>query len=113
MRIGIDIRNIGKKRTGDEAVFFNLVKNLALIDFVNEYYLFTDITDASISPNIEVSLGISGKKKFQIVFLKCPNKFVWNLQTLPGYLRKNPVDVYLTQYITPFCVPKRIKIITV
>ena len=29
MRIGIDIRNIGKNRTGDEVVFFNLVKNLA------------------------------------------------------------------------------------
>ena len=42
MIIGIDIRNIGKKRTGDEAVFFNLVKNLAAIDEQNEYFLFTD-----------------------------------------------------------------------
>ena len=28
MIIGIDIRNIGKNRTGDEVVFFNLVKKL-------------------------------------------------------------------------------------
>ena len=45
MIIGIDIRLIGKKRTGDEVVFFNLVKNLAKIDSKNEYKLFTDITD--------------------------------------------------------------------
>jgi len=32
---------------------------------------------------------------------------------LPQYLRQNPVDVYLTQYITPFFVPKKIKIATI
>ncbi len=33
--IGIDIRNIGKKRTGDEVVFLELVKNFAILDKEN------------------------------------------------------------------------------
>lgn len=110
--IGVDIRNIGKKRTGDEAVFFNLVKNLALIDNVNEYKLFTDITDEKTLHDIKYKLEIEDKNNFQIVSLGA-NKFSWNFWTLQKYLRKNPVDIYLTQYITPFFVPKSTKIITI
>lgn len=112
MTIGIDIRNIGKKRTGDEAVFFNLVKNLALIDNKNKYLLFTDITDTTILCNMVVKLEIENNQNFKIIPLKCPNKFIWNIWTLPEYLRKNPVDVYHTQYITPFFVSGKVKIIT-
>jgi glycosyltransferase involved in cell wall biosynthesis len=112
-KIGIDIRNIGKKRTGDEAVFFNLVKNLALIDTENEYQLFTDITDTTILHSMVVNLGIESKNNFKIISLKTANKFTWNFWTLPRYLRKNPLDIYQTQYITPLFVPKKIKIITI
>ena len=120
MIIGIDIRNIGKKRTGDEAVFFNLVKNLGKIDNVNNYKLFTDIQDAGILIDITNRLGIGDKENFEIVSLSLNpspkgrgrNRFVWNFWTLPKYLRKNPVDVYHTQYITPFFMPKKVKIIT-
>jgi glycosyltransferase involved in cell wall biosynthesis len=114
MKIGIDIRNIGKKRTGDEVVFFNLVKNLALLDNTSEYLLFTDTTDTTLLySNVVKPLGIESKKNFKIISLKCANKFIWNIWTLPRYLRKNPVDVYHTQYITPFFVPRRIKIVTI
>ena len=113
MHIGIDIRNIGKKRTGDEVVFFNLVKHLALIDSINEYSLFTDITDTTILHSIVVKLGVELKNNFKIISLPCSNKFVWNFWTLPKYLRRNPVDIYQTQYITPFFVPKKVKIITI
>lgn len=113
MRIGIDIRLIGKKRTGDEAVFFNLVKNLALIDKRNEYRLFTDIVDEKIITDITRRLDIENKNNFQIISLKTKNKFTWNFWTLPNYLRFQPVDVYQTQYITPFFVSKQIKIFTV
>lgn len=112
MRIGIDIRNIGKKRTGDEAVFLNLVKNLAKIDDKNEYLLFTDIDDATLLPNIVAKLGIENKKNFKLVSLKTANKFTWNFWTLPHYLRKNSVDVYHTQYILPFFVPRRTRLVT-
>lgn len=112
MQIGIDIRNIGKKRTGDEVVFFNLVKNLAGIDNFNQYLLFTDITDSLILRSIRENLGIEDKNNFKIVSLKCPNKFVWNAWTLSKYLRQNPVDIYHTQYILPFFVPRKIKLVT-
>lgn len=113
MRIGIDIRLIGKKQTGSEATFFNLVKNLALIDDKNEYELFTDITDTRILQDIKVSLGIENRKNFEIISLETKNKFSWNFLTLPKYLRKNPTDIYLTQYITPWFVPRKIKILTI
>jgi len=113
MRIGIDIRNIGKQRTGDEVVFFNLAKNLALIDSENEYILCTDILDPSVLKDIAERLEIQNKPKFQIVSLKTANRFSWNFWTLSAYLRQNPVDIYLTQYITPFFVPKKIKIATI
>jgi glycosyltransferase involved in cell wall biosynthesis len=111
--IGIDIRNIGKKRTGDEVVFFNLVKNLAKIDNFNSYKLFTDIADEKILGRIKNDLEISDKPNFQIVCLETANKFIWNFWTLPGYIRKNGLDIYLTQYITPFFIPKTVKIITI
>lgn len=113
MKIGIDIRNLGKKRTGDEAVFFNLVKNLALIDNANEYFLFTDISDAAILEEIRANLGIKDKPNFRIISLQSRNRFAWNFWTLPRHLRKKPVDIYHTQYITPWFVPRKIKIITV
>ena len=113
MQIGIDIRLIGKKRTGDEAVFFNLVKNLALIDVKNNYQLFTDILDQEILTSIKKDLGIENKSNFKIISLETKNKFSWNFWTLSAYLRAHPVDLYLTQYITPFFVPKNIKILTI
>jgi len=113
MKISIDIRNIGKKRTGDEVVFFNLVKNLALIDEKNNYQLLTDILDREILKKIKYDLGLENKSNFEIITLKTKNKFSWNFWTLPNYLRKNPPAIYLTQYITPFFVPKRIKILTI
>jgi glycosyltransferase involved in cell wall biosynthesis len=113
MQIGIDIRNIGKKRTGDEVVFFNLVKNLALIDSSNDYQLFTDLLDQEILVSIKKDLGIENKRNFEIISLATKNKFSWNFWTLPKHLRANPINLYLTQYITPFFVPKKIKILTI
>jgi glycosyltransferase involved in cell wall biosynthesis len=113
MIIGIDIRNIGKKRTGDEVVFFNLTKNFARLDDKNNYKLFTDINDEKIIGRIKNNLEINNKANFEIISLKTKNKFSWNFWTLQKYLRKNPVDIYLTQYITPWFVPKKIKIATI
>jgi glycosyltransferase involved in cell wall biosynthesis len=113
MQIGIDIRLIGRKQTGSEAVFFNLVKNLALIDGENNYQLFTDLCDQETLAKIKRDLCIENKPNFEIIPLATKNKFSWNFWTLPKHLRKNPLDLYLTQYITPFFVPKKIKILTI
>lgn len=112
MKIGIDIRMLGRKRTGDETVFFNLVKNLALIDSENEYVLFSDERSEEEVAEIRRSLGIEAKTNFTCVTLPTTSKFVWNFWTLPAYLRKHPVDVYHTQYIVPFFVSRKIKIVT-
>lgn len=108
MKIGIDIRNIGKNRTGDEAVFLNLVKNLAKIDKINSYKLFTDIKDKEKLEKIKKDLEIENSDNFELVPLLAKNRFSWNFWTLQKYLRENPVDAYLTQYITPWFVPKKI-----
>ncbi|EKE16309.1 MAG: mannosyltransferase B-like protein [uncultured bacterium] len=113
MKIGIDIRLIGKQRTGDEVVFFNITKKLAEIDSNNEYLLFTDIVDKDIINQIKRDLEISEKNNFQIISISTKNRFSWNFFALAHYLRKNPVDIYLTQYIVPFFVPRKIKIITI
>jgi glycosyltransferase involved in cell wall biosynthesis len=113
MKIGIDIRLIGKKRTGDEVVFFNLVKNLARLDTVHIFELFTDIIDKEILQEISQDLGIVERNNFKIISLPTKNKFSWNFWTLPRYLRNSPVDIYLTQYITPFFVPHSVKIVTI
>lgn len=112
MKIGIDIRNIGRKRTGDEVVFLNLVRNLASIDSKNEYILLTDKRTEDELQIIRDTLGIEGKENFRIITLPSENKFDWNIWFLPKFLRESDIDVYHTQYITPFFVPKRIKIIT-
>ena len=136
MKIGIDIRNISKKRTGDEVVFFELVRSLRNTNFTKlrstnnnakiKFYLFTDIGDEKILESIKRDLGIEKMEDFEVVPLVknstgffallrmtvLANKFIWNIWTLPKYLRKHPVDVYHTQYITPFFVPRKIKIIT-
>jgi glycosyltransferase involved in cell wall biosynthesis len=113
MKIGIDIRLIGKKRTGDEVVIFNLVKGLAQLDSNHEFELLTDAKDENVLNEISQQLGIAQKKNFKIVSVPCKNRFAWNFWTLPNYLRKNPVDIYHTQYITPWFVPKTIKIVTI
>jgi glycosyltransferase involved in cell wall biosynthesis len=113
MRIGIDIRPIGKKRTGDEVVFFNLVKNLAKIDSENEYELFTDIVDENVLKEINEKLEIVDNDNFKIITLETPNRYSWNFWSLGAYLRKHPVDIYHTQYITPWFVPKKIKVVTI
>jgi glycosyltransferase involved in cell wall biosynthesis len=113
MKIGIDIRLIGKKRTGDEVVFFNLVRSFAQIDTDHNFKLFTDITDPEVLKEISRNLGIVGKKNFEIISLATKNKFTWNFWTLQKYLKKNPVDIYHTQYITPFFVPRSVKIVTI
>ncbi|MCX6762326.1 MAG: glycosyltransferase family 1 protein, partial [Candidatus Moranbacteria bacterium] len=111
MKIGIDIRLIGKKQTGSEAVFFNLVKNLAEMDNSNQYFLFTDHNpekDKDLKVEIE---KLNLKDNFEIIFVKKTNRFCWNFWYLPNYLRKNPVGVFHTQYIAPFWLPKNVKLV--
>ena len=112
MKIGIDIRNIGKHRTGDEVVFLNLVRELLKIDRQNEYLLFLDgRTDEEIHL-LRNRLGMADDGNARFVVLPARNKFDWNLWWVPRYLRTHAVAIYHTQYIVPFFVPKRTRIVT-
>ncbi len=113
MRIGIDIRNIGRKRTGDEAVFLNIVRELSCIDSENEYQLFLDRRSAEEQREISMRLGISGKKNFHLVLLdSARTKFDWNAWHIPRYLAAHEIDIYHTQYIAPLFVPRRTALVT-
>jgi glycosyltransferase involved in cell wall biosynthesis len=112
MKIGIDIRNIGRQRTGSEAVVLELTKNILKIDHANEYFLFTDTEDRDVLDNIEKSLELEGVDNVRIISLKARNKFAWAFWAMPKYLRKNKLDVYHTEYILPFFIPKRTRAIT-
>ncbi|MFA7209245.1 MAG: glycosyltransferase family 1 protein [Parcubacteria group bacterium] len=115
MRIAIDIRNIGKKRTGDEVVFFNLVKNLAVIDKENEYLLLTD-RNPELDADLRESIAfLQLAPNFKVVSLcqKGSGKIIWNAWILPEYLRRNPVDILQVQYITPLFISRKIKIVTI
>lgn len=112
MKIAIDIRNIGKQRTGSEVVVLELTKNILRLDEENEYLLLTDTDDEVVLENIKKSLELSDKGKAQIISLKAKNKFIWAAWTLPRYMHKNKLDVFHTEYILPFFIPKNIKVVT-
>lgn len=110
-RRAIDIRLLGKKRTGDEAVFFNLTKELLALDQEHEYWLLTDEKDPSLLLQLQNRLGCVDQKNVRIVSLSGKNRFLWNLVTLPWFLFRHRVDAYHTQYILPLCIPKRTRVL--
>lgn len=112
MRIGIDIRNIGRKRTGDEVVFLNLVREFARFDRVNEYFLFIERRTELELADISERLGIVGRENFRIVPLPARNKFDWNAWYVPRALRANAIDIYHTHYILPLFAPKQTALVT-
>ncbi len=108
--IAIDIRLLGRKRTGDEMVFFHLTKEVLKIDRHNQYRLLTDETDTEKLRGLAVRLECLGQHNVEIVSLPSNNRFAWNLFTLPRYLFFHQIDVLHTQYILPFLIPRRTKI---
>lgn len=112
MTIAIDIRLIGKKRTGDETVFFHLTRALLKEDSENQYLLMTDIRDDEDKAVILGRLQAVGKRNVEIMTLLGKNRFLWNMVTLPWFLFRHQVDIYHTQYILPLLFPARTKMVT-
>jgi glycosyltransferase involved in cell wall biosynthesis len=110
--IAIDIRLLGKKRTGDETVFFHLTKELLHMDTVNHYFLLTDETESAKVAFLYAYLECIGQTNVEIISLPAKNRFVWNLFVMPRYLFQKKIDIFHTQYILPFFSPKRTKIVT-
>ncbi len=112
--IAIDIRLIGRNRTGDEAVFRNLVRGMLAIDRTDRYLLLTDRTDGESRRLICEAVGADGMlpDNAEIVTLASPNRYAWNFFTVPMFLLRRKVDIFHTQYILPVFVPKRTRIVT-
>lgn len=112
MKIGIDIRVIGKNRTGDETYTRELTKNLLGIDKENEYFLYTDSDDPDYLARVKKILQLKKGQKVQITPVLPAAKMFWTFWSLPAHIKKNPVDILHVQYITPQFLPKKTKVIT-
>lgn len=110
MVIAIDIRLLGKKRTGDETVFRYLTRALIALEQEATLLLLTDETDPEKIASLKKELRAEGKANVEIVSLGKANRYVWNLFAVPRFLRGRKVDIFHTQYILPFFVPKRTKL---
>lgn len=105
--IAIDIRLIGRNRTGDEMVFLNLVRELLLLESEYEYWLLTDRKDPRFLSELQTLLGIRDHHSVRVVSLWGRNRFFWNLVSVPIFLFRHRVDIFHTQYILPAFVPAR------
>lgn len=109
--IAIDIRLIGRNRTGDEAVFLNLTRELLALDRENRYLLLTDRHEPAFLGELGRMLGIADNGQAQIVSLQGRNRFVWNLVSVPLFLLWKEPDIFHTQYILPAFVPARTRVV--
>jgi glycosyltransferase involved in cell wall biosynthesis len=113
MKIGIDIRVVGKKRTGEETYVKNLIKNLLKIDQKNQYFFYTDTNDKKIISEIKNKIDSNNQfGNYNIIPVLPASKMFWTFLTLPKFLRKNPVDILHVQHITPQFLPFETKLIT-
>lgn len=111
-KVAIDIRLVGKNRTGDETVFFELTKELLRAHPEHSYVLLTDASQSSL-PALQKKLELSiGDTRAEIVSFGPQNKFRWNALTMPFFLRKRKdIEVFHTQYILPLWIPKRMAVV--
>lgn len=111
-KVAIDIRLIGNQRTGDEAVFFELTKALIQEHPEHQYVLLTDKKGEELV-HVQERLGIAAAKaEVEVVSFGPQNRFVWNAVTMPLFLgKRKDIEVFHTQYILPFFVPNRIKVV--
>lgn len=111
MKIGIDIRAIGRQRTGDEAYTLGLIQALEKTDQENQYFLYTDTNNKGDLLRIEKKLALASKN-FKVVSVLPSSKALWTFFALPRQIKQNPVDVLHVQYISPFWLPSGTKLIT-
>lgn len=109
MRIAIDIRKIGAKATGDEVYTYYLVKELMKFK-QSQKHDFLLLSDKPIS-DVEKNLPPL-PSNFKIFEIKPKTKWLWTFFSLPRFLKRNPVDVLHVQYIAPFFLNKKIKLLS-
>lgn len=110
--VAIDIRLLGKQRTGDEQVFFGLTKELVHNHPEHRYVLLTDKKEdelAALSESLQLS---EAPADVELISFGPVNRFRWNGITLPlFFFRRKDIAVFHTQYILPFILPDRLKVV--
>ncbi|MDZ7611822.1 MAG: glycosyltransferase family 1 protein [Candidatus Moranbacteria bacterium] len=114
MKIGIDIRAIGRQRTGDETYTLNLVKKLLKIDKNNQYFLFTNTKNKKEIEEItdKITDGRKMPANAEIVPVLPAGKLFWTFSALPLKARELELDILHVQYITPLFFIGKTKIVT-
>lgn len=111
-KVAIDIRLIGKQRTGDETVFFELTRELIQNHPEHQYVLVTDKEESEL-PTLRKRLGLDQRAaETELISFGPRNRFWWNAFTLPLFFwKRKDIQVFHTQYILPFWVPGRVKVV--
>jgi glycosyltransferase involved in cell wall biosynthesis len=108
MRIGINARPLGMKRTGTGNYVYGLAQSILRTAPQHEYFLYS---------NREISLPVAGEayhERLDPSFGWCPGSF-WCLARVGGLLERDKVDVFWsTSTILPVGIgPSVLKVITV
>ena len=107
MNIAIDIRAVGKKRTGDEVYTLELVKGLMQLETGHSFYLFTDTEDWYQVPVLK-----NLPANWQVIPLLPKSKLIWTEYLLPKACHKYHIDLLHIQYIAPIWgLPKYTKML--
>jgi glycosyltransferase involved in cell wall biosynthesis len=107
MNIAIDIRAIGKKRTGDEVYTTELIKGLVRLEIGHNFYLFTDTEEWYQSPVLR-----DLPQNWRIIPLLPKSKLLWTEYLLPKACHQYHIDLLHIQYIAPlFGLPKYTKML--
>lgn len=98
MLIGIDASRANRReKTGVEQYGYHVIRELAKIDSVNQYRLYTE---EPLGPGLD-----NLPKNFESVVLP-PRRF-WSYTALSSELRKNPVDrLFIPSHIVPLVHPQ-------
>ncbi len=108
MNIGLDIRTLGKKRTGDEVYMTELIKGYRERKSDFQFFLFTDTETWRDVPVLK-----DLPDNMRVFVLRPKSKLLWTMYALPKACHKYSIDLLHVMYITPLInLPGKTKLIT-
>ncbi len=112
MRIAIDVRNVGKNRTGSEVVVIELFRALFEQRTDDTFYLLTDTDDEAVVREIKCVYDLARHQHVKIISCVGGGRARWILWHMPRFVRRHKIDVFHTEYIVPFRLPHSVRVIT-
>jgi glycosyltransferase involved in cell wall biosynthesis len=100
IKIGIDARSLGSKVCGVSRVVASLINALALVDEINQYYVYLDLP-------IE---GLALPNNYHLIYTNCNRMNMLNDFKFSQIIGRNKLDVlHVMHSWIPFFLPKKIK----